>query len=131
MPRHDRPAPADGWATHDVDGYAVLVGTSARENDRLTFTVAEPNDVWLHVGGGTPGSHVVVRQPEGGGDIPRHVVKRAAELAAKHSKAGKASGKVDVHVCRACDVRKPRGAKPGSVELRRYESIKVYPGGAE
>ena len=85
--------------------------------------------MWLHVGGGTPGSHVVVRQPEGG-EVPRAVVKRAAELAAKHSKAGKASGKVDVHVCRACDVRKPRGAKAGSVELRRYESVKVYPGGA-
>ncbi len=131
MPRHDRPAPADGWDTHDVDGYEVLVGKSARENDYLTFKVAEPQHVWLHVGGGTPGSHVVVRQPEGGGEIPRHVVKRAAELAATHSKAGKASGKVDVHVCRACDVRKPRGAKPGSVELRRYESVKVYPGGAE
>ena len=128
MPRPDRPAP-DGWDTHDVDGYEVLVGRSAKDNDYLTFKVAEPQDVWLHVGGGTPGSHVVVRQPEGG-DVPRAVVKRAAELAAKHSKAGKASGKVDVHVCRACDVRKPRGAKPGSVELRRYESIKVYPGGA-
>ena len=129
MARPDRPA-ADGWDTHDVDGYEVLVGRSARDNDRLTFKEAAPNDVWLHVGGGTPGSHVVVRQPETG-DVPRSVVKRAAELAAKHSKAGKASGKVDVHVCRASDVRKPRGANAGSVELRRYESIKVYPGGAE
>ena len=130
MPRHERPA-ADGWDIHDVEGYEVLVGRSARDNDRLTFKEAAPQDVWLHVGGGTPGSHVVVRQPEGGGEVPRSVVKRAAELAAKHSKAGKASGKVDVHVCRACDVRKPRGAKAGSVELRRYESVKVYPGGAE
>ena len=130
MPRHERPAPAAGWDVHDVDGYEVLVGRSARDNDRLTFKEAAPNDVWLHVGGGTPGSHVVVRQPETG-DVPRSVVKRAAELAAKHSKAGKASGKVDVHVCRAGDVRKPRGANAGSVELRRYESIKVYPGGAE
>ena len=127
MPRHERPS-ADGWDTHDVEGFEVLVGRSATDNDRLTFKVANPQDVWLHVGGGTPGSHVVVRQPEVG-EVPRSVVKRAAELAAKHSKAGKASGKVDVHVCRACDVRKPRGAKPGSVELRRYESIKVYPGG--
>ena len=125
MPRHERPAATAGWDVHDVDGYEVLVGKSARDNDRLTFKEAAPQDVWLHVGGGTPGSHVVVRQPEGG-EVPRHVVKRAAELAAKHSKAGKASGKVDVHVCRACDVRKPRGAKAGSVELRRHESVKVY-----
>ena len=127
MPRHERPAAA-GWDVHDVDGFEVLVGRSAQDNDRLTFKEAAPQDVWLHVGGGTPGSHVVVRAS--GGEVPKHVVKRAAELAAKHSKAGKATGKVDVHVCRACDVRKPRGAKAGSVELRRFDSVKVYPSGA-
>ncbi|WP_412063384.1 NFACT RNA binding domain-containing protein [Rubrivirga sp. IMCC45206] len=113
------------YDTHNVDGYDVLVGRTARDNDKLTFKVARPNDVWLHVGGGTPGSHVVIRTPEGG-EVPRAVVKRAAELAVAHSKAKGATGKVDVHVCRACDVSKPRGAKPGSVQLRRYESVKVY-----
>ena len=102
----------------------MLVGRSASDNDRLTFKVASPQDVWLHVGGGTPGSHVVVRQPEGG-EVPRAVVKRAAELAAKHSKAGKASGKVDVHVCRACDVRKPRGREAG---LGRAAPLRVDQG---
>ena len=67
-----------------------------------------------------------MRTPEGE-EVPRHVVKRAAELAVQNSKAKNASGKVDVHVCRACDVTKPRGAKPGSVQLRRYDSVKVYP----
>lgn len=113
------------YDTHDIDGFEVLVGKTARDNDRLTFKVARPNDVWLHVGGGTPGSHVVIRTPEVG-EVPRAVVKRAAELAVRHSKAKNASGKVDVHVCRACDVTKPRGAKDGSVQLRRYESVKVY-----
>jgi predicted ribosome quality control (RQC) complex YloA/Tae2 family protein len=124
-----RAAAAVGWDVHEADGFEILVGRSARDNDRLTFKEAAPQDVWLHVGGGTPGSHVVVRNP-GGGEVPRAVVKRAAELAAQHSKAGAATGKIDVHVCRACDVRKPRGAKAGSVELRRYESVKVYPRGA-
>ena len=125
MPRKERPAATAGYDTHDIDGYEVLVGQTAKDNDRLTFKVANPNDVWLHVGGGTPGSHVVVRTPEAG-EVPRAVVKKAAELAVKHSKAKNASGKVDVHVCRACDVTKPRGAKPGSVQLRRYDSVKVY-----
>lgn len=125
MPRKERPDPLAGYDTHDVDGWEVLVGQSAKDNDRLTFKVAAPQDVWLHVGGGTPGSHVVVRNPDGG-DVPREVVKQAAELAVRHSKAKNAGGKVDVHVCRACDVTKPRGAKPGSVQLRRYESVKVY-----
>ncbi|MDX1419110.1 MAG: NFACT RNA binding domain-containing protein [Rubricoccaceae bacterium] len=125
MPRKDRPPPAD-YKTFEHGGYEILVGQSARDNDRLTFSVAAPQDLWLHVGGGTPGSHVVVLNP-GGGEVPRDVVKRAAELAVFHSKAREAKGKVEVHVCRACDVRKRRGAKPGSVELRRWEGVKVYP----
>lgn len=125
MARKERPAATTGYDTHEIDGYEVLVGQTAKDNDRLTFKVAAPQDVWLHVGGGTPGSHVVIRTQDGA-EVPRAVVKRAAELAVKHSKAKNAGGKVDVHVCRACDVSKPRGAKPGSVELRRYESVKVY-----
>jgi predicted ribosome quality control (RQC) complex YloA/Tae2 family protein len=123
MPRRERPPAAD-HLTFEADGYEILVGQSARDNDRLTFDVAEPLDLWLHVGG-VPGSHVVVRNP-GGGEVPRPVVKRAAELAAFHSKARAAGGKVNVHVCRACDVSKPRGAKPGSVQLRRFDAVKVY-----
>lgn len=123
MARKERPE--HGWTEHDVDGWTVLVGQSAKDNDRLTFKKAAPQDVWLHVGGGTPGSHVVIQNPERG-EVPRMIVKAAAELAVRHSKAKNARGKVDVHVCRACDVTKPRGAKPGSVQLRRYESVKVY-----
>jgi predicted ribosome quality control (RQC) complex YloA/Tae2 family protein len=125
MARRERPAASAGYDTHEIGGYEVLVGQTARDNDRLTFKVAAPNDVWLHVGGGTPGSHVVVRNP-GGGEVPRAVVKGAAALAVRHSKARNAGGKVDVHVCRACDVTKPRGAKPGSVQLRRYDAVRVY-----
>jgi predicted ribosome quality control (RQC) complex YloA/Tae2 family protein len=125
MPRKER-APVADYKLFEHDGYEILVGQSAADNDRLTFKVAEPQDLWLHVGGGTPGSHVVVKNP-GGGEVPREVVKRAAELAVFHSKAREAKGKVEVHVCRACDVRKPRGAKAGSVELRRWEGVRVYP----
>jgi predicted ribosome quality control (RQC) complex YloA/Tae2 family protein len=120
------PRPPDDWTTHDLDGWTVLVGLHARANDRLTFREAEPLDLWLHAAG-TPGSHVVIKNPEGG-EVPRAVVKKAAELAAKFSKAGKARGKVDVHFCRACDVSKPRGVPPGTVQLRRFDSLKVYPG---
>jgi predicted ribosome quality control (RQC) complex YloA/Tae2 family protein len=56
--------------------------------------VAEPLDLWLHASG-APGSHIVVRNLDGG-KVPRPVVKRAAELAALHSKARAAGGKVYV-----------------------------------
>jgi predicted ribosome quality control (RQC) complex YloA/Tae2 family protein len=101
-------------------------GQGDADNDALTFDVAEPRDFWLHVASGVPGSHVVVRNPDALEELPRHVLERAAALAAWHSKARGSRGKVEVHVCRAADVSKIRGAPAGEVRLRRWDSIKVY-----
>jgi predicted ribosome quality control (RQC) complex YloA/Tae2 family protein len=114
-----------GFRAETVEGFEVLVGKGDAENDRLTFRVGEPHDLWLHVAG-SPGSHVVVRNPDRLDELPRSVVQRAAELAAWHSKARGARGKVEVHVCRVADVSKPRGFAPGEVRLRRWEAVKVY-----
>lgn len=118
-------ADAEGFRRVEVDGYEILVGKGARDNDRLTFRVAGPRDWWLHAAG-YAGSHVVVRVDENG-EVPRSVLERAAQLAVYHSKARDAGGKVAVHVCRAGDVRKPRGAPPGQVQLRTWEVLRVYP----
>ena len=107
------------------DGWTILIGRGARDNDALTFEVAEADDLWLHVAGWS-GSHVVVRVPSGAGDPPRSIVEEAARFAAWHSKARGARGKVEVHVCRAGDVRKPRGMAAGKVLLRRWDVVKVY-----
>jgi hypothetical protein len=115
------------YRTVHVDGFEVLIGKGDAENDLLTFEVAEPHDLWLHVGGGVPGSHVVVRNPERLDDLPRAVIERAAALAAWHSKARHA-GKVDVHLCRVADVSKPRGMPPGKVLLARWKRLRVFPG---
>ena len=80
-----------------VEGFEILIGKGDEENDRLTFETAAPQDLWLHVGAGIAGSHVVVRNPEKLDEIPKDVVRRAAELAAWHSKAREA-GRVDVAV---------------------------------
>jgi predicted ribosome quality control (RQC) complex YloA/Tae2 family protein len=109
-----------------IDGFEVLVGRGDAENDELTFGVAQPHDLWLHVAG-PAGSHVVVRNPDQLDEIPPAVVTRAAELAAWHSKARGARGKVEVHVCRVSDVSKPRGFAPGEVRLRSWRSVRVYP----
>jgi predicted ribosome quality control (RQC) complex YloA/Tae2 family protein len=121
-----KPGRSAGWLQLDIEGYEVLVGRTARDNDELTFRVARPRDVWLHAAGHA-GSHVVIRAPDDGSDVPRSVIERAAQWAAWHSKARNARGKVEVHHCRAADIRKPRGAPVGTVELRRYETVKVYP----
>ncbi len=113
------------YRTVVVEGYEVLIGKGDADNDELTFALAAPEDFWLHVAGGVPGSHVVVRNPDKLDALPRAVVERAAELAARHSKARDAR-RVDVHLCRVADVSKPRGAPAGQVELRRWERVRVY-----
>jgi len=119
------------YRSESIEGFEVLVGRGAHENDELTFRVGEPRDFWLHVSG-QPGSHVVVRNPDGLDELPREVLEGAARLAAWHSKSRGARGKVEVHVCRVADVSKPRGFAPGEVRLRRFDSVRVYPrAGAE
>jgi len=113
------------YKTVVVEGYEVLIGKGDADNDELTFALAAPEDFWLHVAGGVPGSHVVIRNPDKLDALPRAVVERAAELAARHSKARDAR-RVDVHLCRVADVSKPRGAPPGQVELRRWERVRVH-----
>jgi predicted ribosome quality control (RQC) complex YloA/Tae2 family protein len=108
-----------------LEGFEVLIGRGATDNDYLTFDVAEPHDVWMHVAGGTPGSRVVIRNPDKI-EVPRAVIELAAAAAAWYSKA-RGSPRVEVHYCRAGDVKKPRGAPAGLVEISKYKSIKVCP----
>lgn len=113
------------WRVQEIDGFEVLVGRGARENDALTFGESRPRDLWLHAAG-YAGSHVVIRIPDGTDTAPPAVVEEAARLAAWHSKARGARGKVEVHVCRVADVSKPRGAPAGQVHLRSFRSVRVY-----
>lgn len=119
-----------GYRQLEFEGFLILVGKADADNDRLTFGIAEPRDFWLHVAG-PAGSHVVVRNPLELDELPRPVLERAAELAAWHSKARGSRGKVEVHVCRIADVRKPRGFAPGQVQLKRWDAMRVYPRGIE
>jgi predicted ribosome quality control (RQC) complex YloA/Tae2 family protein len=115
------------YRTLAFEGFEILVGRGEEENDHLTFQVAEPHELWLHVAGGTAGSHVVIRNPARV-PVPPAVVERAAQVAAWYSKARRAAT-VKVHVCKVSEVKKPRGAPAGMVELARWNSVKVAPQG--
>ena len=121
------------YKTIRFEGFEILVGRSDEDNDFLTFEVGEPMDLWMHVAGGTAGSHVIVRNPEKLHELPEEVAKRAAELAAWHSKA-RGRARVEVHVCHVKDVEKRRGSPVGQVMLRKWSRVRVRgdvaPGGA-
>lgn len=105
-------------------GWTVLAGRTDEDNDRLSLKTAAPNDWWFHVRG-QPGSHVLLRVPAGQ-DPDRGVLKAAAAVAAYHSKA-RQGGVVAVSATRARYVTKPRGAKPGTVQIRKEIVLKVRP----
>jgi predicted ribosome quality control (RQC) complex YloA/Tae2 family protein len=106
------------------DGFEILVGRAARDNDRLTFKVAKPNDLWLHAAD-YGGSHVVVRNATRK-DVPHRTIIEAAQLAAQFSQARK-DPKVDVHYTERKFVSKPKGTAPGLVRLMRSRNITVEP----
>src|SRR5260370_17841205 len=69
------------------DGFEILVGRAARDNDYLTFKVARPNDLWLHAAD-YGGSHVVVRNSTRT-EIPHRTIIEAAQFATHFSQASK------------------------------------------
>lgn len=105
-------------------GVQARVGRSARENDRLTFEVARPDDLWLHARG-MPGAHVIVA---GGRGEPSETVLAAAAAIAAYYSAGRESGKVSVDVTRRRYVRRVRGGRPGQVTYTRERTLVVSPG---
>jgi predicted ribosome quality control (RQC) complex YloA/Tae2 family protein len=105
--------------------WRVLVGRSDIDNDRLSIKIARPDDWWFHVRG-MPGSHVIL-QSKPGTEPDRETLKLAAAIAAYYSKA-RSGGVVAVSATRARYVTKAKGAKPGSVNIRKESLFKVRPG---
>jgi hypothetical protein len=103
-------------------GLSVLVGRGARENHRLTFAVAGPEDLWLHARD-VPGAHVILRDPEGRAGAED--LREAAELAAFFSDA-RAQPQVDVHVTRRKHVRAAPGGH-GRVRIAHSDTLRVAP----
>ena len=106
------------------DGFEILVGRTANDNDHLTFKIAKPNDLWLHAAD-YGGSHVVVRNSTRK-EIPPRTLIEAAQLAAHFSQAKK-DPKADVHYTERKFVSKIKGAKPGLVRLQRFKNLTVEP----
>jgi predicted ribosome quality control (RQC) complex YloA/Tae2 family protein len=106
------------------DGFEILVGKKAKDNDFLTFRMAKSLDLWMHAAD-YPGSHVVVRNPNRK-DIPHQTLLEAAQLAAFYSQ-GKQQPKAAVHYTQKKFVNKPRGASPGLVSLASFKTILVEP----
>jgi predicted ribosome quality control (RQC) complex YloA/Tae2 family protein len=112
------------WKYQLPGGFEALAGKTDADNDMLSLKLAASGDLWFHVRG-LPGSHVILRHPESL-KPDRTIVKQVASIAAWHSKARNA-GHVPVCYTECRHVGKPRGAKPGSVTIKREKIVKVRP----
>ncbi len=108
----------------NYNGFRIMVGKSAANNDELTLKVAHKNDLWLHAKG-VSGSHVVIKH-QSKNVFTKDVIIYAAQLAAFYSKS-KGSAMVPVIYTPKKFVRKPKGAEPGQVFVEKEEIILVEP----
>jgi len=127
-PATPRTRPADRTAGvpcfTSAEGFDILVGRSAAENDRVTFRLARGGDTWLHVRD-RPGSHVVIRTPSGRTPSLESLLD-AATLAVHHSSARGSSG-VEVSYTLRKHVHRMRGAPVGTVSLSGEKSLRMDP----
>jgi predicted ribosome quality control (RQC) complex YloA/Tae2 family protein len=105
--------------------YKVYVGKDSKSNDLLTTRFAKQNDYWFHARGSS-GSHVVLRVENTKEPVPKNVLKKAAALAAYHSKA-KTAGVVPVAFTFKKYVVKKKGDPTGTVRLLREDVLLVRP----
>ena len=119
----DRAAAKSGGPgrTRTHGGFRILVGKSALDNEKVTFSAAGPNDLWLHTRD-YPGSHVVILTEKK--KVPEEVIRHAAKLAARSSGA-KNDTSPEVMVTERKWVRKIKGGKPGQVRVERFRTIRV------
>jgi predicted ribosome quality control (RQC) complex YloA/Tae2 family protein len=116
----------DKFKRYVIDGkYFVFVGKDSRNNDLLTVSFAKLNDYWFHARS-VPGSHVVLRNDNTKENMPKNILKKAAAIAAFHSKA-KTAGILPVSFTQKKYVVKKKGMEPGKVALLKEDVLLVRP----
>ena len=121
-----RPARVEGVRVFVTqEGDRVLLGKTARDNDRLTFRLAGPEDFWLHAQG-VPGAHVVITNDKRHARPSEATLREAAAAAAWFS-AARHQPLADVLWTRRKLVRRLRGAAAGLVRVKRFETVRVRP----
>jgi predicted ribosome quality control (RQC) complex YloA/Tae2 family protein len=107
----------------NFNNFIVYCGRNAYQNQLVTFTIGESQDLWMHARG-MPGGHVIIKTQ--GRSVPDSVMLLAASLAAYHSKSRHEKA-VDIDYCRRSSVRKVKGDPPGLVTCTAEGTLRVAP----
>lgn len=108
----------------EKNGIVIYYGRNNKENEYITFKLADKNDIWLHVKD-LPGSHVIIK----GSDIDSiedEILFKAGELAREYSKV-ETDNAVQVDYCLRKFVKKPKGSKAGYVIYSNEKVLLIDP----
>ena len=105
----------------DYKGFQIFVGRNNKENEEISFSKGQPNDIWMHIKD-IPGSHVLILRNNQ--EVPDDVLLHAANLACEYSKA-KEGDKVTVDYCERKFVKKIKNSKPGNVIYTNFHSLLI------
>jgi predicted ribosome quality control (RQC) complex YloA/Tae2 family protein len=105
------------------DGFEVIIGRHALQNERVTWELAGPDDLWLHTER-VPGAHVIIRTH--GRPVPPTTLEQAAGWAAYYS-AARHDTKVGVLYTQRRHLRRVSGGRPGEVRVLQAQSLWVAP----
>jgi predicted ribosome quality control (RQC) complex YloA/Tae2 family protein len=108
------------------EGFRILIGRNAKNNDLLTQRYTYKDDLWLHARD-VSGSHVIIKY-QAGKTFPKTVIERAAELAAWYSRR-RTDSLCPVIVTPKKYVRKPKGLAEGQVLVEKEDVVMVTPRG--
>ena len=106
-----------------LDNFKIYIGKNNKQNDYIISKLASANDIWLHTFN-IPGSHVLIKMPQGVEIPPDNVLLIAAKLAVYYSQA-RNSVKVDVTCVKRKFLKKPPGANLGYVTFTNETNIIV------
>jgi len=106
----------------ESDGFRILVGRTAKENDALLRRYVRGNDTWLHTRD-YPGGYVFVRSKPGK-SIPLEVLLDAGNLAVFFSKA-RGSGSAELFYTSVKYLRRAKHGKTGTVLPTHEKNLTV------
>ena len=105
----------------DYKGFQIFVGRNNKENEEISFSKGQPNDIWMHAKD-IPGSHVLILRNNQ--KVPDDVLLHAATLACDYSKAKKGD-KVTVDYCERKFVKKIKNSKLGNEIYTNFHSLLI------
>lgn len=109
---------------YNVNGWYILVGRDANENDELLRHHVRGDDLWLHVRD-FPGGYVFIKNKKGK-TVPLDILLDAANLAVYYSKA-RNTGKTDLYYTHVKYLRRAKNGPKGLVLPSQEKNLCIEP----